>query len=132
MNQSQSHGRRRANIIILALLLVIITGYAVRLIGLAIFAIEGDVPAASSLHLPDGSTVVSQTTDCASGGCWANISVRPPEGMNPDELSREIGTTPRAQISGNLWDPRTINLTSESRGQLLHISADFWMVEPSP
>lgn len=129
MNKSLQQRQRRSVIVAAAILFAVIAAFAVRFIGLAVFATEGDVPAASSLHFPDGSVVEHEGIECASGGCWATVSVRPPEGMTPDELSRELGTTPQSHIPGTLWDPRTVNLSSESRGRLLIVRADYWMQE---
>ncbi|MWV58808.1 hypothetical protein [Rathayibacter sp. VKM Ac-2754] len=98
----------------------------------AVFATEGDVPAASAISLPEGSEVVDESVECASGGCWALLSVRPPEVMTPEELSSELGTTPQARIPGTLWDPRTITVSSRVDGPLLIVRADFWSREVTP
>jgi hypothetical protein len=95
-------------------------------------ATEGDVPATASIPLPAGSRVVDEDEQCASGGCWSLVSVQPPSGMSPTELSTTLGTEPFARLPGSLWDPRVINLTSEVQGDLLVIQADYWSREPSP
>ncbi|MDY0912283.1 hypothetical protein [Rathayibacter festucae] len=100
--------------------------------GLAVFVTEGDVPAASAIDLPDGSELVGETVECASGGCWRLLSVRPPDGMTPEQLSGEIGTTPQARIAGTLWDPRTITVSSAVEGPLLKVRADYWSQEFIP
>ncbi|NQX17977.1 hypothetical protein [Rathayibacter sp. VKM Ac-2857] len=99
---------------------------------LAVFATEGDVPAASTIDLPDGSELVGETVECASGGCWRLLSVRPPDGMTPEQLSGEIGTTPQARIAGTLWDPRTITVSSAVEGPVLKVRADYWSQEYVP
>jgi hypothetical protein len=95
-------------------------------------ATEGDVPATASIPLPAGSRVVDEDEQCASGGCWSLVSVQPPSGMSPTELSTTLGTEPFARLPGGLWDPRVVNLTSEVQGDLLVIQADYWSREPSP
>lgn len=100
--------------------------------GLAVFRTEGDVPAASAVDLPDGSELVSETVECASGGCWRLLSVRPPDAMTPEQLSSELGTTPQARIAGTLWDPRTITVSSAIDGPLLEVRADYWSQEYAP
>jgi hypothetical protein len=95
-------------------------------------ATEGDVPATASIPLPAGSRVVHEDKECASGGCWSVVSVQPPSGMSPTELSTTLGTEPFARLPGTLWDPRVVNLTSEVQGDLLVIQADYWSREPSP
>ncbi|RIJ52922.1 hypothetical protein DZG00_02920 [Clavibacter lycopersici] len=135
MTEIREPGRRRRRriLIVLAVVVPVLVLLAlVRLAGLAVFATEGDVPAASSIPLPEGSAVVDESVDCASGGCWTILSVRPPQGMTPDELSAELGTMPQARIPGTLWDPRTISLTAEVQGSLLVVQADFWSQEYVP
>ncbi|WKK70324.1 hypothetical protein Q0F99_10485 [Rathayibacter oskolensis] len=100
--------------------------------GLAAFATEGDVPAASAIDLPEGSELVSDTVECASGGCWRLLSVRPPDAMTPEQLSSELGTVPQARIAGTLWDPRTITVSSTVEGPFLMVRADYWSQEYVP
>jgi hypothetical protein len=125
------NGKRGRHVLIavVIVLAVIVLLAVMRLAILDVFATEGDVPAASSIPLPTGSDVVDESVECGSGGCWVLLSVRPPEGMTPDELSTELGATPQARIPGTFWDPRTISLMSESKGQLLILQADYWSQE---
>ncbi|WIE82397.1 hypothetical protein [Curtobacterium sp. MCPF17_021] len=95
-------------------------------------ATEGDVPATASIPLPAGSKVVDEEKQCASGGCWSLVSVQPPAGVSPAELSTTLGTEPFARLPGTLWDPRVVNLTSEVQGDLLVIQADYWSRELTP
>ncbi len=116
---------------------VLIVGAAALFFGLraaVLFAgaTEGDVPATSSIPLPAGSTVVDEDEGCASGGCWVLVSVQPPAGTTPAELSTRLGTEPFARLPGTLWDPRVVNLTSEVRGELLVIRADYWSRDAPP
>ncbi|PZE99965.1 hypothetical protein DEJ01_13600 [Curtobacterium sp. MCLR17_040] len=95
-------------------------------------ATEGDVPTSSSIPLPAGSRVVHEDEECASGGCWSVVSVQPPTGVSPSELSTTLGTEPFARLPGTLWDPRVVNLTSEVQGELLVVRADYWSRELPP
>lgn len=104
----------------------------VRLVSLFAFATEGDVPPASSVSLPAGSELIAEEKECASGGCWAVLSVRPPEGVSPQDLATSLGMTPQARQRGTLWDPRTVNLSAEVDGELLIIRADSWSREATP
>jgi hypothetical protein len=121
-----AHTRRRwivaATFVVAALLLL----YAGRLVLLLIGATEGDVPPASSIPLPAGSTIVSESVECASGGCWTLATVRPPEGVTPEELSDRLGTTPQARLAGSFLDPRAISLSSEIHAEMLVVRADYW------
>ncbi|MBH0022601.1 hypothetical protein [Salinibacterium sp. SWN248] len=99
--------------------------YLLRLAYLTVAISEWEVPPTSSIALPQGSEIVAVDEKCASGGCWSLISVRPPDGMTPDELSSELGTTPREYIAGSFWTPFTTELSSEVQGQLLVITAGY-------
>ncbi|MGJ8721487.1 MAG: hypothetical protein ACSHW9_06535 [Salinibacterium amurskyense] len=99
--------------------------YLLRLAYLTVAISEWAVPPTSSIPLPQGSEIVAVDEKCASGGCWSLISVRPPDGMTPDELSNELGTTPREYIAGSFWTPFTTGLSSEVQGQLLVITAAY-------
>lgn len=136
--RERGHYLRLAAIVVVGLVVLLYLG---RIGTLYVFATEGDVPTASSLPLPSGSDVVGETIECGSGGCQAHFSVRPPGGMTPDNLADALGMgpdhlsnalgTPQARIAGSFWDPRTISMTSETQGQLLVITADFWSVDYS-
>lgn len=124
--------RRRWLLTVVIAACVLILFYVARVLWLYAGATEGDVPASSSIPLPDGSQVVNVSTDCASGGCWSIFDVRPPEDMTPKDLALQLGTDPQARISGNLLDPRTIWLRAEQKGDLLSIRADYWSSEWVP
>ncbi|MGV8858597.1 hypothetical protein [Rhodoglobus sp.] len=110
-----------ASVVITAFVIV----YLLRLTYLTVAVSEWEVPPTSSIPLPQGSEIVAVDEKCASGGCWSLVSVRPPEGMTPGELSNELGTSPREYISGSFWNPLTIELSSETQGPLLIVTAGF-------
>lgn len=126
--------KRRRGLVITGIVVVAVLAalYLLRLGALAVFATEGDVPAVSSLPLPEGSEVVARSEECASGGCWILVSVLPPEGTTPEELAREIGATPQVRVPGTFWDPRTVSLRAEVQGTLLVVQADLWSQEDVP
>lgn len=93
---------------------------------LFVFASEGDVPPVSTISLPAGSELVSETSECASGGCWSLFEVRPMDGSSPDQVAAALGATPQACVSGSILDPRTIRLHADPKGPLLFIRADYW------
>ncbi|WP_131922605.1 MULTISPECIES: hypothetical protein [unclassified Curtobacterium] len=127
-------GRRKRSVVVMVVVtLALVTLLAgVRLVSLFAFATEGDVPPASSVSLPAGSELITEEKECASGGCWAVLSVRPPEGVSPQDLATSLGMTPQARQRGTLWDPRTVNLSSEADGELLVIRADYWSRQATP
>ncbi|QHC58914.1 hypothetical protein [Rathayibacter sp. VKM Ac-2760] len=114
--------------VLVAAILLLLGRYALLFLG----ATEGDVPPAAAIPLPAGSAVVGESAECASGGCWLVVSVRPPDGTTPEELERALGTDPQVRLLGDLWDPRTIRLGSDVRGPLLELRADYWSSAPSP
>ncbi|WP_043674655.1 hypothetical protein [Clavibacter michiganensis] len=130
----ERHRRRRRRILVaLAIVVPVLVLAALgRYAMLAVFATEGDVPAASSIAFPEGSEVVEESVDCASGGCWRLVTVRPPEGMTPDDLAIALGATPQARIPGTPWDPRAISLRAEVHGSELVVQADYWSQEYVP
>lgn len=100
--------------------------YVGRLLVLQMFATEGDVPSASTLALPSGSEITSETSECASGGCWSLFAVTPPPGTSVDDLAVELGVTPNECVMGSFLDPRSVSLSAESRGEQLLVRADYW------
>lgn len=86
----------------------------------------GDVPSVSALDLPPGTEIVDEQKSCASGGCWVDLTVRPPEGTTAPQLAEQIGATPQAEIHGTLLDPRTIWMWGEPRAEVLELRVDFF------
>lgn len=115
--------------VVLAILVLVFLG---RFVWLSMGATEGSVPPASSLPLPAGSEIVSEDTECASGGCWTTFEVRPPEGLSPEGLATELGATPQARAPGSLLEPLTVWLWAEPRGEVLLVRADYWSSEWVP
>ncbi|MFJ3384042.1 MULTISPECIES: hypothetical protein [unclassified Curtobacterium] len=89
---------------------------------LFLFATEGDVPSASVVALPSGSAVVDDDIECGSGGCWRLLTVHPPDGSTAEDLATELGH----RVHGTMWDPRTVNLSSEVDEGFLVVRADYW------
>lgn len=105
----------------------LILTYLLRVGWLTIWATEGDIPPASSLSLPAGSEILSDTHQCASGGCWSLFEVRPPDGSTQDQLAAQLGASPQACVLGSVLDPRTIRVYVEPKNDdLLLIRADYW------
>jgi hypothetical protein len=124
------HRRLRNSAIVVVVLLLAF--YILRMMWLSAFATEGAVPNASVITLPPGSEIVRSEVECASGGCWNMLLVRPPQGQTPDGLAKQIGATPTLKIAPNLFDPRTTWVTSTSVDSLLELHLDFWTGPPTP
>jgi hypothetical protein len=124
-------GRRAVAGIVVA---TIVAGVVVLLVGLfllrmmmqVVFATEGDVPDASSMDLPVGSSVTASETSCGSGGCWTVFTVRPPDGTTPTELARQIEDEHGDGIPGDLLDPRTIFVSTEVGTSDVAVRGSFW------
>ena len=105
---------------------ILIVGYLAWELILSSGATEGDVPDASRIELPAGSEVVGEDRGCASGGCWLTLTVRPPAGQSAEDLASEIGATPQLEISGNVFDPRTVWAWAEPAAGVLSLRVDYW------
>jgi len=106
--------------------------YAGRLFLLSMGATEGDVPPASAVSLPEGAEILGDTSDCGSGGCWVTLTVRPPDGQSAAALAEELGATPQLEISGDLFDPRSVWVSAKPAGSLLLLTLDYWSEEWVP
>ncbi|WP_406245510.1 hypothetical protein ACI7YT_10670 [Microbacterium sp. M] len=115
-----------ATVIVLSLL------YAGRLLWLSVGATEGDIPPASAVPLPAGSEILGETSDCASGGCWTNVTIRPPEGQSAEALAEELGATPQLEIPGDFWDPRSVWVSARPTGSVLVLILDYYSEEWVP
>lgn len=87
---------------------------------------EGDVPASSSLELPDGTVVVPDDVTCASGGCWRWMVLDPADDETPAELAAALGATPDGAVGGSLLDPRTTFVHAVENQGLLGVTLSFW------
>ncbi|OIH96229.1 hypothetical protein [Curtobacterium sp. MCBA15_001] len=117
-----------ARVVVVALVVLVVVA-VVRYGALFASATEGDVPPAGSAPLPTGVTVVDATKACASGGCWTELTVRPPSGTSSERLVARLDGT---RITGSLWDPRTVNVAAETDGDQVVVRADYWTVTPTP
>jgi hypothetical protein len=131
IRRSPPFGRRAIAGIVVATIgvgvVVLLVGlFLLRMMMQVVFATEGDVPDASSMDLPAGSSVTASETSCGSGGCWAVFTVRPPDGTTPTELTRRIEDEHGDGIPGDLLDPRTIFVSTEVGGSDVAVRGSFW------
>ena len=119
---SRSRVLRYALVVIAILAFVYLCWFALLSIG----SEEGDIPPASSLGLPDGTTILTETKDCASGGCWSTIAVRPAEGSSSAELKEHLDTAYNGRVPGTFFDPRTINVMAVARQSVVVVTASYW------
>lgn len=95
-------------------------------------ATEGAVPDISRIGLPAQVDIVDETRECASGGCWVTITVRPPAGQSAEELASEIGASPQLELPGSIFDPRTVWVWAEPVAGDLALRADYWSQQHAP
>jgi hypothetical protein len=89
---------------------------------LALMAGEGAVPPGSRLpDVPSGAQVVSETEQCASGGCWREVVVRPADGTSPEELASQMGVSAEERYSWQLLDPHSVSVGSTVNGSELSV-----------
>lgn len=123
--------RRVCRAVVLAILVLALL-YAGRVACLFMGATEGDVPPASAVPLPAGTEILSESCECASGGCWLTIEVRPPSGRTAEDLAERIGATPQLEVPGDMIDPRTTWVWAQPRGGVLTLRADYFSQEWVP
>ncbi|WP_309103532.1 hypothetical protein [Microbacterium sp.] len=130
--RTAARSRRTLRTVIAVVIVALALLCAGRMWWMSAMATEGAVPPASAIPLPAGVEIRSESSDCASGGCWATLTLRPPAGQTPEALAEEIGATPQLAIPGNFFDPRTIWVSARPVGSLLLLTADYWSQEWVP
>lgn len=57
-----------------------------------LFVTEGSAPPASfGPAIPEGATLLTSEKNCASGGCWMELNIDPPEGQSARQLAEDMG-----------------------------------------
>ncbi|MGC4880564.1 hypothetical protein ACLQ26_30345 [Micromonospora sp. DT43] len=78
-------------------------------LSLRVFGDEGALPPKSRLpEVPAGASVVDESTECASGGCWRQLTLAPAAGQTPEDLAREMGLTEEQSLPPTLFDPGSV------------------------
>ena len=96
--------------------------YAVWAAYLALMAGEGAVPPRSRIpDVPSGAEVVSETEQCASGGCWREVLLRPADGQTPEELVAQMGLSSEKEYSWRLLDPHSVAVGATVKGSELSV-----------
>ncbi len=98
------------------------------------FASEGSLPPGwRNPDLPAGADVVTETTECASGGCWREVAVDPAGDDTPAELAAAMGLTPDDRYGfvthdrqgWRFLDPAPVGIHSEERGGALVVVVQY-------
>jgi hypothetical protein len=88
------------------------------------FADELPAPPASSLpDVPSSVQVVDEGEQCASGGCWQELSLLPAEGQSTRELAVQLGLDVERCEWVSVWDPRRVCVGSMAESEILFVYA---------
>lgn len=87
---------------------------------------EGSVPPKSRIPaIPAGASVVAEGKECASGGCWWQVTVKPAAGQSPQDLAAAMGLTDEQKRSPTLFDPGSVYVGAEPRDDTLVIHVGY-------
>ncbi|UQU61461.1 hypothetical protein COUCH_20600 [Couchioplanes caeruleus] len=90
------------------------------------FGSEGALPPKSRIPaVPAGASVVEQSEQCGSGGCWWQLVLAPAAGQSPADLARRMGLTEEQSLSPELFDPGYVYVGSETRGDRLVVHVGY-------
>lgn len=129
--ESATRNRRIARTVVVVIVVLALL-YSGHLYLLNMNATEGDVPSASAVTLPAGAEILSESRECASGGCWTVLEVQPPAGQTPEALAEAVGATPQLEIPGDFLDPRSTWVSARPSGGVLTLVLDYWSQEWVP
>lgn len=96
-------------------------GWGLWFAALSAFGDEGSLPPKWRIpDVPAGATVVDESEECASGGCWRQVTLAPAAGQSPEELAERMGLAEQQDLPRKLFDPATVYVVAEPRnGQLI-------------
>ncbi|MFD1365428.1 hypothetical protein [Actinoplanes sichuanensis] len=66
-------------------------------------------------EVPPRVGILENDKDCGSGGCWWRLTLRPPTGMSPEELKRQLGLEKAEELLPTLTDPGYVSRSAEIR-----------------
>lgn len=105
---------------------LVVALYAVWAAYLAVMADEGALPPRSRMpDVPAEARVVSETKQCASGGCRRELLLRPAAGQSPAELAEEMGVAEEQRSSWHLLDPHSVVVGSSVAGDELRVHVRY-------
>ncbi|MEU8419269.1 hypothetical protein AB0C15_00135 [Micromonospora sp. NPDC048835] len=115
--------RRRKHVLVAAAVTVGVLSclWVLWFLTLRVFSSEGALPPKSRIpEMPAGASVVDEGKECASGGCWWQLTLAPAAGQTPEELAREMGLTEEQSLPPTLFDPASVYVGADPReGKLI-------------
>lgn len=135
--ETRSRGRRavrEGTALVSSLLAAAVVVYGLWAGYLAAFASEGAVPPQSRIpDLPAGTEIVGSTTECASGGCWREVTLAPAPHSSPQALADRLGLESTEQrYPWRVHDPHSVQVWADTDGDRLVVSLRYWGVEVTP
>ncbi len=119
-------GKRHVHALVVGGLTVLLCGWGSWFAVLAIFAEEGLTPPRWRIpEVPPGATVIEETKECASGGCWWRLVLKPAAGQTPDELAATMGVSESRVESPALLDPAFVGVGAETRDSRLVVHVGY-------
>ncbi|MDP9792693.1 hypothetical protein J2S43_001205 [Catenuloplanes nepalensis] len=89
---------------------------------LSAFGGEGALPPQWRIpDVPPGVTVVRESDECGSGGCWRQLTLVPAAGSSPEELARRMGLTEERTMPPALLDPAFVTVGASPSGGTLTV-----------
>ncbi|MEU4158008.1 hypothetical protein [Actinoplanes sp. NPDC026670] len=89
--------------------LVVVAGgclWSLSFVFILLFKEEGLLPPEWRVpETPPRVVVLDNTHNCGSGGCWREITLRPPAGTSPEDLKRQLGLERAEELPPTLTDP---------------------------
>jgi hypothetical protein len=106
-----------------AVVLVILSGclWSLSFAWILLFKSEGLLPPRWRIpEVPHGVAVLEDDKNCASGGCWWSLTLRPPAGQSPEDLKRQLGLEAAEELLPTLTDPGYVTRSAEvSKGDVV-------------
>ncbi|GAA5143944.1 hypothetical protein GCM10023340_10560 [Nocardioides marinquilinus] len=110
--------RREGNLWLVAvvaavLLVACVALYLLYAAYLLAFADEGALPPRWRIpDLPAGASVIHESKECASGGCWRQLTIQPGRGQTANDLAGELGLSGGGRREGWKWyDPHSVSIS---------------------
>lgn len=101
---------------------LLVVAYGLWAAYLAVFDGEGALPPRSRIpEVPAGARVVSDTKECASGGCWWELLVQPAPGQSPQDLAATMGVVGEVRKSWRVLDPHSVTVGSHLHADAVRI-----------
>jgi hypothetical protein len=115
--------RTTRRLTLVAVCTVLLAGclWSLSFVWILLFKEEGLLPPRWRIpEVPPGVSVLADDENCASGGCWRTLTLRPPAGQSPEVLKRRLGLETAQELPPTLTDPGYVARSAEiSKGDVI-------------